>query len=137
MVAKRQTRSKMHLVLHWLNRSLRGPIDSHKWLADVLMSPQALQAIPETQAHINEHNSCLWTLGHHFSNSTRANVTKLLLMSIASVFNIGLIEFRQGQELQRKIRDHLGIPLPRKQDQQQLITDEKFDHQLAVTRIFP
>ena len=50
---KRQTRSKLHLILHWCHCSLRDPVDGiHKWLAGVLMNSQALQVTPD----IVEHN---------------------------------------------------------------------------------
>ena len=78
---------------------------------------------------INEHNSCLLCgLWEDFSNPTRANVTtQLLLLNIASV-NTGMIEFCQGQELQRKIRDHLINPLPWTQHHWQLPKYETLDH---------
>ena len=44
---KRQTRGKLPLVLHWRHCCLRRPVhNSHKWVADVLMSTQVVQATP-------------------------------------------------------------------------------------------
>ena len=71
VVEQRKTRSKLHLILLWRHRSLRGPVDSvHKWLPDVLMSSQALQATPEIVGHNTtgphqrtQQLSSLWSLG--------------------------------------------------------------------------
>ena len=73
--------------------------------------------------------------GQHHEDSRDAMLVTTQLFEYASVFNIGLIEFRQRQEHQRKIRDHLGSPLPWTQDQYQVPRNEPLDHQLDVTWI--
>ena len=86
--------SKLHLVLHWLSRSLRGPIDSHKWLADVLVSPQALQK-PRPSSTSTTAAFGLWDIVSATPlGQTEADLvtTQLLLLNNASVFNIGLAE---------------------------------------------
>ena len=73
-----------------------------KYLMPLMVAPDLLlhPIFEGSVGLINEHNSSLLCgLWEDFSNPTRANVTtQLLLLSLAGVFNIGLIEFTSGAE---------------------------------------
>ena len=73
----RKTPNSFHTApgFHWRHHYFRGPIDSVcNWLADVLMSSQALQATPEIVGYSAPGPTAVFLVnsGKDFSNSTRS-----------------------------------------------------------------